>query len=427
MLPAISPASSLAVASIAALMVALWALRGAVRSRRQAVTALRESEQRYRDAVQAQADTVDALHHSHARNEALLRAIPDMMFLMSRDGTYLDWHAAERSNLFVPPEAFMGKRMVDVMPPDLAETFTRAFEEAVSTGQPAIVEYSLEIQKRLRFFETRIVSFDGGRRILSIARDVTDRRIAGIALRRAQAQAANAERLSWMGALAASISHEINQPLAAIEANASAGLRWLDSAVPGSESEVREVLVDIAAGSHRASAVIRRTLDLFSHQPIGRAPVHPSELVEGALAATQSALRRARVAVSTDVPADLPHVHADRAMLLQVLISLVSNAIDAMSTVTDRSLHLESSQTSDGLVLFAVEDTGPGLDPREAEAVFTPFHSKKPGHIGIGLSISRAIVEAHGGVLRVVPGSRTGARFHVSVPAMRGGRVAAGA
>ncbi len=230
-----------------------------------------------------------------------------------------------------------------------------------------------------------------------------------------------------MGALAASISHEINQPLAAIEANASAGLRWMDASAPESDVQVRDILVDIAAGAHRASAVIQRTLDLFSHQPIGRVPVHPSELVEGALAATQPALRRARVAVSTDVPTDLPHVHGDRAMLMQVLISLVTNAIDAMSAVNDRSLYVESSHTSDGLVTFAIEDTGPGLDPRDVEAVFTPFHSRKPGHIGIGLSISRAIVEAHGGVLRVVPSARAGARFHVSVPAIRAGRIAAGA
>ena len=116
-------------------------------------------------------------------------------------------------------------------------------------------------------------------------------------------------------------------------------------------------------------------------------------------------------------------------MLMQVLISLVSNAIDAMSAVTERSLYVESTHTNDGLVTFAVEDTGPGLDPREAEAVFTPFHSRKPGHIGIGLSISRAIVEAHGGVLRVVPGARgarAGARFHLSVPAVRAGRTSAG-
>lgn len=379
--------------------------------------------------VTEQHQVTEALRQSHARNEALLRAMPDMMFVMSADGTYLDWHAADRSSLLVPPEQFLGRRMADVMPPDLVATFSRAFDETLSTGQTAVVEYSLDIQGRLRFFETRIVAFDDGRRLLSIVRDITDRRITGAALRRAQQQAANAERLSWMGALAASISHEINQPLAAIEANASAGLRWMDASAPDSEVQVRDVLVDIAAGAHRASAVIQRTLDLFSHQPIGRVPVHPSELIDGALAATQPALRRARVAVSTDVAPDLPHVHADRAMLMQVLISLVSNAIDAMSAVTDRSLYVESTHKNDGLVTFAVEDTGPGLDPREAEAVFTPFHSRKPGHIGIGLSISRAIVEAHGGVLHVVPGARgarAGARFHLSVPAVRAGRTSAG-
>ena len=252
--------------------------------------------------VTEQHQVTEALRQSHARNEALLRALPDMMFLMSADGTYLDWHAADRSSLLVPPEQFLGRRMADVMPPDLVATFTQAFEETLSTGQTAVVEYlprhpwpSAVLRDPHRRVRRR-------RRLLSIVRDITDRRITGVALRRAQQQAANAERLSWMGALAASISHEINQPLAAIEANASAGLRWMDASAPDSEVQVRDVLVDIAAGAHRASAVIQRTLDLFSHQPIGRGPVHPSELIEGALAATQPALRRARVAVSTDVP-----------------------------------------------------------------------------------------------------------------------------
>jgi PAS domain S-box-containing protein len=369
---------------------------------------------------------LEALNQSNARNQALLRALPDMMFVQSIDGTYLDYHAPDPSLLLCPPEQFLGKRMDDILPPELSERFRQAFAEITRTGQPALVEYSLEINDSPRFFEARLVGFDERRRVLAVVRDVSDRREAETARRQAQGDAANAARLSWMGALTASIAHDINQPLATIEANASVGLQWMDASVFSSKDHIREALIDITAAAHRASDVIQRTLDLFSRRPIGRAPIHPADLVAATLASMEPVLRGAGIVVTTDVPDDLPEVHADQVMMQQVLISLISNAMDAMARMPSRALFLDSAQ-HDGFVHLAVEDTGPGIDPGKAETLFVPFRTTKPGHIGIGLSISRAIVEAHGGVLHWVPGTRPGARFEVSLPAMRHGRPAAGA
>jgi PAS domain S-box-containing protein len=369
--------------------------------------------------------TVEALNQSNARNQALLRALPDMMFVQAMDGTYLDYHAPDPSLLVMPADQFLGKRMDDIVPPDLARRCHQAFDEIARTGTPALVEYSLTIGGEEHFFEARIVGFEDRQRVLSIVRDVTDRREAESATRQAQGEAANAARLSWMGALTASIAHEINQPLATIEANASVGLQWMDASVFASKDHIREALVDITAAAHRASAVIQRTLDLFSRRPLGRAPIHPADLVAATLGSLEPALRGANVAVTTRVPADLPHVHADQAMIQQVLISLISNALDAMNPIEARALFVESG-LRDGFVHLAVEDTGPGIDPAKSETLFTPFRTTKPGHIGIGLSISRAIVEAHGGVLQWVPGSRSGARFEISLPAMRHGQSTAG-
>lgn len=361
----------------------------------------------------------EALTQSNARNEALLRAIPDLMFVQSSDGTYLDYHAPDPSALFVPPDQFLGRKMDDVLPPDLAAMFHREFAGVLASGQPSIVEYPIQLASGVRYFEARIVAFEDRRRLLAIVRDVTDRRLSEDALRQAQADA-NAAQLSWMGALAASMAHEINQPLAVIEANASAGLQWMNASAQAVKENVRDILVDITSAAHRASAVIQRTLDLFARQPAGRGPVQLRDVVESALATTEMTLRRAGIVVNTDIPAGLPPVHADRAMLHQVMISLLNNATEAMVSAPRRALTVDASVGPDGFVQLGVEDTGPGVDPHDAEAPFRPFHTSKPGHIGIGLSISRAIVEAHGGVLRSVR-AQSGARFQMRLPALGAG------
>jgi PAS domain S-box-containing protein len=160
----------------------------------------------------------EALTQSNARNEALLRALPDMMFVLSSDGTYLDCHAPDQAALLLPRDQLLGKTMDDVMPMELAAMFRREFADVLATGQPSIVEYPLTLSSGLRYFEARIVAFEDRRSVIAIVRDVTDRRLSEDALRQAQADA-NAAQLSWMGALAASMAHEINQPLAVIEAN----------------------------------------------------------------------------------------------------------------------------------------------------------------------------------------------------------------
>jgi PAS domain S-box-containing protein len=359
-------------------------------------------------------NVIKALSFSNERNHALLRALPDMMFLQTRDGTYLDYHAPDPAALLVPPERFLGRRMDDLMPPELAARFHAAFEETLKTGRPAIVEYQLQLADGERWFEARIVGCNDRQNILAIVRDITARLDAEDALRRAQTALTSATRLSWMGALAASLSHEITQPLTAIAANAAAGIHCLDEEADATPA-VREMLTEIVASAHRAGQVIRRTLDLFAREPLGREAVHPTDIVHAALVIAEPALQRARVSVQLDLRTDLPRVVADRSMLLQVLLNLFTNAIDAMQDVTDRVLTVSTSNAANGDVLVAVGDSGPGLNGR-SDAVFEPFHTSRAGHIGIGLTISRAIAEAHGGTLRAVPLETPGARFELRLP-----------
>jgi len=360
-------------------------------------------------------DAAGARAQSDERNRALLRVLPDMIFLQSRDGTYLDYHAPDPAALLLPPERFLGRKMDEIMPPDLATRFRAAFEDTFRTGQPAIVEYEMQLADGLRSFEARIVGCNNQQHVLAIVREITSRIAAEDALRRAQSALASATRLSWMGALAASLSHDINQPLTAIAANAAAGIHALDDTQEQTPPVIRELLTEIVASAHRAGQVIRRTLDLFAHEPMGRESVNPADLIHAALLLAEPALRRAGVSVQLNVASDLPRIVADRAMLLQVLLNLVTNAVEAMTVVTDRVLWVSVSPEPHDEVMVVIADSGPGLDGR-SEMVFEPFHTSRPGHIGIGLTISRAIVEAHGGTLRAVPSVRAGARFELRMP-----------
>ena len=237
------------------------------------------------------------------------------------------------------------------------------------------------------------------------------------ALRESEAKLAHVARVTTMGELAASIAHEINQPLAAIVTNGDACLRIL-SGKNLDLNEVREAVADIIRDGKRASEVIARIRALFKKQRAEKVPLAINEVIEEALTLTRSAAEGAGVLIQADLGSDLPPIWGDRVQLQQVLLNLIVNAIEAMSAVTDRPrrLRLASYQGGADKVLVAVRDSGSGLDPANLDRLFDAFYTTKPGGIGMGLSISRSIVEAHGGQLRGVPNEGPGATFEFSLP-----------
>jgi C4-dicarboxylate-specific signal transduction histidine kinase len=246
--------------------------------------------------------------------------------------------------------------------------------------------------------------------------DITERKEAEEALHRAQTELTRMSRMSALGELAASIAHEVDQPLCAIVANANACTHWLDG--HGAElAEVRDALRDVVADSNRASEVIRRTRELFRHAPIEKVPIDVNQIVRDVVALAQPRADRSHVRCTSDLADDLPRVLADRIQLQQVIFNLVANGLDAMRDVDgERHLGLRTwREASD--VLVAVSDTGSGLDPREAERIFDPFFTTKPEGMGMGLAITRSIVHAHGGRLWAVPNPAGGATFHIVLPA----------
>jgi PAS domain S-box-containing protein len=251
---------------------------------------------------------------------------------------------------------------------------------------------------------------------IGAVQDVTERRIAEETLSRARSELAHIARVSSLGALTASIAHEVNQPLAGIIANASTCLKMLAADPPnvaGAEETARRTLRD----GNRAADVIRRLRALVTKRDAVREPVDLSEAAREVVALSSGDLQRNRITLKVALADPLPPVTGDRVQLQQVILNLMLNAADAMDGVDDRPRQILITTERDGdRVRLAVRDSGTGLAPDVADRLFEAFYTTKTNGMGIGLSISRSIVENHGGRLWAEPNTGPGATFCFSVP-----------
>jgi PAS domain S-box-containing protein len=250
-----------------------------------------------------------------------------------------------------------------------------------------------------------------------IAEDITEERRAQEALAESQTELAHVSRLTTLGELSTSIVHEVSQPVGAMIARADAGARWL-AAEPPDIAEARAALDNIAADGKRTREVIARIRALTKRQVQRTELLDINRKILDVLALADQELRRHDIAVRTELDRTLPHVAGDRVQLQQVLLNLILNAIEAMSGVHDRAreLTIVSRQDDANGVQVEVRDSGTGLDPERAERVFDAFYTTKAEGIGIGLSISRSIVKAHGGRLSAASNEPHGAVFRFSLP-----------
>jgi len=226
--------------------------------------------------------------------------------------------------------------------------------------------------------------------------------------------------VTTLGELAASIAHEINQPLAAIVADADASLNWLARSDPDLD-RVRDALDGIAKDGYRAGEVIQRVRQLAAKSEPQKAPVDVNGVIGDVIPLLRNEVLSHHVALRMELSPGVPSVLADRVQLQQVVINLVMNGIEAMASVADRARELViSSRCHDGdQVVVSVRDAGVGIDPDTADQLFNAFFTTKPGGMGMGLSISRSIIEAHGGRFWATANADHGATFHVALPGMR--------
>jgi PAS domain S-box-containing protein len=247
--------------------------------------------------------------------------------------------------------------------------------------------------------------------------DITDRRRAEAASRDALSELARVARLTMMGEMTASIAHEINQPLGAIVTDGSAGLRWLANATPDLE-ETRACLTRIVKDGHRASQVIGGIRTMLKKGSDTKEALDINELAGDVLTFVRGEIENERIVVRTEFKENLSQVLVDRVQLQQVVLNLVMNGIDAMATLRDRArvLKLRSEQAGPSSVTLTVEDAGTGIDQGIIDRIFEAFFTTKKHGMGMGLSICRSIVVAHGGQLFVSPGDSHGSVFHLELP-----------
>jgi PAS domain S-box-containing protein len=360
---------------------------------------LRESEQRFRDYAETASDWFWATGPEH-----------DFTYFSERVGFGIDWGK------------LIGKRRWDVAADFASEP--EHWREHMAT---------LQRREPFRDFVYKVRRVDGSLGFVSIsgkpvfdaegrfsgyrgvARDITERQRAEEALRQAQAELAHVARLTTLGELTASIAHEINQPLGAVVNNASACVRWLAAQ---NLEEARQSAARVVADGHRAAEIIGRIRGLAKKAPLQKEWLDLNATIRDVIALARSEVQRNGVAVETHLAGDVPLILGDRVQLQQVLLNLLMNAIEAVSGLGagPRALWVSSERVAATEVVVAVRDTGPGLDPQSLDRLFEAFYTTKPHGLGLGLAISRSIVEAHGGRLWATAHTPHGAVVQFTLP-----------
>jgi signal transduction histidine kinase len=308
--------------------------------------------------------------------------------------------------------------------PDDLENFDEIIHRARSLGGDFDNEHLLKMPdssvKYLRVVAHGIRNHAGELEYVGAIHDITDRRLAEIALDKVRSELARVARVTSFGALTASIAHEVNQPLSGIITNASTCLRMLDADPPdvqGARETARRTLRD----GNRAADVISRLRSLFGKKSVSAELVDLNEATREVVALSRNELQRNRVILRPELADDLPAVSGDRVQLQQVILNLLLNAAQAMSGVDDRpkQLMIKTEREQEDCVCLSVQDVGVGFDAKDVDRLFEAFYTTKAGGMGIGLSVSRSIIETHHGRLWAVLNDHPGATFSFSIPCAR--------
>lgn len=364
----------------------------------------------------------DVTLRKQAEEELQLRrfavdAAAEAMFTIDLEGFIVDANLVACDRLGYSREELIGMKITDVSASEHSLDFDQSVAETrqqggrIHTGRHRRKDGGiLDVEITARVFE-----YKGKEYICASARDITELKDAEQRLRNLDQQLAHMNRISSMGEMASTIAHELNQPLAVIANNASL-LEMGDSA--DSIADFKSLTQTITSQAVLAGGIVRRMRGFCLNKTPAEAPVDLREVIEESVRLLAPRLRHAAVAVATELETDC-RVKADRIQIQQVLVNLIQNGIDAMSAVPENDRQLSVSvRHRDRFVRISVTDTGGGIDAENAKRLFEPFHSTKASGMGMGLPISRSIVEAHNGRLRFDNTTAGGATFHIDLPAL---------
>jgi PAS domain S-box-containing protein len=357
---------------------------------------------------------------SHDGLRLLLQTTLDAVVVMTAAGTIADWNDRAVSTFGWTRDEVIGRPMADlVIPQRYRDAHQAGLKRYLRTGKAVVLGKRIEVsglRKNGEEFPLELsispVETPDGLAFVGCLRDMTDI----YALRQARAEVARVTQRMAMDEMAASIVHEINQPLAAIATNAQAGLRWLTRATPDID-EARAALARVVADGRRASEVVAGIRMMFKSEGRPTTTHDVNELIREVLTLVHGDVENQRVSVHTEFADELPQVPANPVQLRQVLVNLVMNAVDAMSSIADRQRVLRlKTQLHQPDCLISVEDSGAGIDPQNVQRIFDPFFTTKSHGMGMGLAICRSVVENHGGRLSVARNLPYGTIFQVMLP-----------
>jgi PAS domain S-box-containing protein len=352
----------------------------------------------------------------------------DAIIVIDSDGIISGWNEQAEEIFGWPRSQVLGKCLTDtIIPPEYRKAHKAGLKRFLVTGEGPLLNKRIEITGLHRDgHELQIelsiaaVKVDNRWTFSAFVRDLTESKRIAETLRETRDELAWMSRLTAMGQLSASIAHEIKQPLSAIITNTETCLYWLASPKPDLE-KARVAAQRIGRDASRASDVVGRIRSLMNKTVAKRAPLDMNALINEMLELTEWELRKHRVSVETELSPLLPMILGDRIQLQQVVLNLILNGMEAMTSVQDRRrvLSVKSQAYKDSDMQVSIKDTGVGIDPASTDHIFEAFFTTKPNGTGMGLSICRAIVEAHDGHISVTHGVPHGAVFQFSLPNRR--------
>ena len=362
-----------------------------------------------------------ALRQSELHVRSILATVPDAMVVIDDAGAILSFSAAAE-RLFGYAEAdVVGQNVSMLMPSPYREQHDGYIARYETTGERRIIGIGrvvtglkrdgTQFPMELSVGEAR----DEGHRIFTgFIRDLTTQQLAELRMKELQAELIHVSRVSAMGTMASTLAHELNQPLTAIANYLEAGRDLIDSDAPDAQPFLREAMDEASREALRAGQIVRRLRQFVARGDTDKAVHDLPEMIEeatrlGLLGATERGIR-----LFTDLDPAAAHVLADRVQIQQVLVNLLRNAAEAVGDAAQRDIRI-TTRRNGGMIDVAVADTGPGIDPAVAPRLFEAFASGKEQGMGLGLSISRTIVEAHGGRIWAAPAPGGGAMFHFTV------------